>query len=1131
MARIPEEEIAKLKASVSLKRLVEARGVELRRIGSDWVGRCCFHEEAEGSLHVTEGSPDLWNCFGCNAGGGDVFTWVQKVEGVSFRQAYELLRAGYPDTVAPSSSALAKKSTTLKLPALAEQDATDRELMHQVVRFYHENLLASPAALEYLRRRGIGSQEAIERHLIGFSDRTLGYRLPASNRAAGAALRSRLQELGVYAPSGHERFRGCITVPLYDETGAVVQLYGRRISNKVARNERHLVLPAPIRGIFNRDAFVASREMILCEGITDALSFYCAGWRNVTACLGAGNLTEEMVRCFETHGTERVYIAFDPDRAGNQGAEEAARRLGGKGIECLRVEFPGALDACELALQHPPADKSLGQLLQLARRMSTGQRALAAEANQGPDRIGAAPAVSEPAGGTSPCEADEPVLESAVSDPADPQRTAAPAARKGTVGEASALEDAVYTPGTEPAQGQSQSIPTEMEGRQPGTPHMPEVVYTPDIEGSNAQRQRTKAREAAEPVTLEETVYSPNPEGPGAEDLLQAARQRTALAVERAPGAETHPAQSQSAPTIKRSAAFGTPSAEEPVYTPGAEPAHGVPSLAARAAQPRAAAAAPGSGPPPALELEGEQVLLELGDGRYRVLGLGKNTSLEQLRVNVRLERGQEWHQDNVDLYSAQRRRSFIKQAALEVGLPEEAIKRDIGKLLRGLEELHEQRMRATLAPKRAEVRLSEAERNEALELLRDGRLVERIAEDLGRTGLVGERTGKLVGYFACVSRLLPRPLGVLLQSSSAAGKSSLMEAVLAFMPPEQIQKYSALTGQALYYLGEGDLAHKILAIAEEGGSQRAAYSLKLLLSEGKLSIAAPGKDPESGKLITHEYHSDGPTMVFTSTTAAQLDEELQNRCMVLGVDESREQTRAIHEQQRWSRSLEGLWAKEERARLVKLHQNAQRLLEPVEVVNPYERHLTFLDDRTRTRRDHLQGPDLDRRDNARAPAPKAGPPLGALRAGEAVHRGRALRHRACDSAVARGARPVAGRAIAPDAAVLVAARSDGRERVRAARHREAAVALQPARGATAHRVERLCRQDAPTQARGAGVRARAPLRARPELRVRAALPRRRHGRGAIRARAHRRREAPPRARRALLRCEPGASGAGAGAR
>jgi hypothetical protein len=219
----------------------------------------------------------------------------------------------------------------------------------------------------------------------------------------------------------------------------------------------------------------------------------------------------------------------------------------------------------------------------------------------------------------------------------------------------------------------------------------------------------------------------------------------------------------------------------------------------------------------------------------------------------------------------------------------------------------------------------------------------------------VGEETNKLVGYLGVVSRHLDTPLAVIVQSSSAAGKSSLMEAVLAFLPDEQRVQYSAMTGQSLFYMGETDLKNKVLAIVEEEGAHSASYALKLLQSEGVLTIASTGKDPATGRLTTHQYRVEGPVMIFLTTTAIQLDEELLNRCLVLSVNEEREQTRAIHRVQREAQTLEGLLKRRDRSTILAVHRNAQRLLKPMYVANPYARELTFHDNQTRTRRDHMK--------------------------------------------------------------------------------------------------------------------------------------------------------------------------------
>jgi len=95
--------------------------------------------------------------------------------------------------------------------------------------------------------------------------------------------------------------------------------------------------------------------------------------------------------------------------------------------------------------------------------------------------------------------------------------------------------------------------------------------------------------------------------------------------------------------------------------------------------------------------------------------------------------------------------------------------------------------------------------------------------------------------------------------------------------------------------------------------------------------------------------------MIFLTTTAINLDEEMLNRCMVLTVNEDREQTQAIHRVQREAQTVEGLLRRQDRAAVLAVHRNAQRLLKPVPVVNPYARELTFHDSQTRTRRDHMK--------------------------------------------------------------------------------------------------------------------------------------------------------------------------------
>jgi len=357
----------------------------------------------------------------------------------------------------------------------------------------------------------------------------------------------------------------------------------------------------------------------------------------------------------------------------------------------------------------------------------------------------------------------------------------------------------------------------------------------------------------------------------------------------------------------------------------------------------------------PCLERVGDYHLLRLGKREYRVGGLEKNNSLEVLKVAVRLRHGEEFHLDSFDMTKDGERRRFIERAAEETRLEKELIKRDIGRLLLLLEEEQLLRIQAAMTPATGArtPEMTPTEREAALELLRSPDLVKRIGGIFDACGLAGEEANRLAAYLACTSRKLERPLAVLVQSTSAAGKSTLLEAVLAMFPEEERLKYSAMTGQSLYYLGSTDLKHKILAIVEEAGAEKASYALKLLQSEGELIIASTGKDPKTGRLVTQEYRVEGPVMIFLTTTAVEIDEELRNRCLILTVDESKEQTARIQTMQRQARTLAGLTVKRQRKGLFQLMRNAQRLIEPLEVMNPWADALTFTAERTRTRRDN----------------------------------------------------------------------------------------------------------------------------------------------------------------------------------
>jgi DNA primase len=661
--------------------------------------------------------------------------------------------------------------------------ASDGELLDQVVGFYHDSLPGHEPAMAYLASRGLDADELLKHFRLGFSDRSLGMELPPGRLKAGDKIRRQLQRVGILRGTGHEHFRGSVVVPIVDGTGAIVQIYGRKVGTPGSYKpgtELHTYMTESRGGVWNAEGL--GHEVILCKGLVDAMTLWRFGFRSVTAVLGAHGDTADHLAAFEREGVGRVLIAFDSDPAGDQAAMKVAGELLAVGIEPCRVQLPSGEDLNDIAC------------LDLDTAQTRLQR---------------------------------------VVERAAPLQAGVPVARHLRT---------VKTATEAPQAGSAPPIPSVPSVR-------PSVITDTDTDTETG--------------------------------------------------------------TVDRS--------------------------------------------------DQDELTLPLGTHLWRVRGLSKASTFDTLRVNVMVRAAEEgpygdaFHVDTLDLYSARHRAAFVTQAVRELSASDETVRKELGTVLRRCEEAADELARTSTEPVTKPVTISAHDEAEALAFLRDPNLIDRIVEDYEHCGIVGEETNKLVAYLAATSRLLDRPLAVMVQSTSAAGKSALLEATLSFLPEEAQHSYSAMTGRSLFYMAGQDLSHKVLAVAEVEGIEQAAYALKLLQSEGSVSIASTGKDTATGRFITRDYSVSGPVALFLTTTALDVDEELLNRCMVLSVDEERDQTRAIQQHQRQGQTLEGLLADRDRARVRRVHHNAQRLLQPVLVVNPYAHRLSFADERTRTRRDHMK--------------------------------------------------------------------------------------------------------------------------------------------------------------------------------
>ncbi len=269
--------------------------------------------------------------------------------------------------------------------------------------------------------------------------------------------------------------------------------------------------------MLNVEVFKACNEIILCEALIDAMTFWVHGFRDVTASYGTSGFTSSHLAAFKQYEIKRVLIAYDRDEAGNNAAEKLAKELQAEGIDCFRILLSKGMDVNEYAQQVMPAQKTLGLVIRKAKFMGKGKT---------------------------------------------PERQ---------------LEMATVKPALDP--------------------------------------------DAGEICELEQPEVEPIPETTNATPLPDFTENVTA-------------------------------------------------------------------------EVSEHETIIELGDRRYRIRGISKNMSYDQLKVNVLVSRGDNFYVDTLDIYSARHRAAYIKQASIELGLNDDAIKKGLGKVLLKLEELQEKQIK-----------------------------------------------------------------------------------------------------------------------------------------------------------------------------------------------------------------------------------------------------------------------------------------------------------------------------------------------------------------------------------------------------------------------------------------------------
>jgi DNA primase len=313
-------------------------------------GLCPFHKEKTPSFNV-QAAQQFYHCFGCGQS-GDVFTFVQKIENISFPEAVRSVaqKCGIPLPKREFSSPEEAQASKLRSKLLE---------IHDQACCYFEEQLQSPEAArarEYLTGRGL-TAEAITAFRIGYapdSYSTMRDRFQSVFDAEvlrGSGLFSAKDQAEGGSGSMYARFRKRITFPIRNEAGRVIAFTARALDNDEKAGPKYLNSPeTPLytKGhvLFNLDkAKQAIRQFefaLLVEGQMDCISVYMAGITNVLATSGTA-FTEAQVRLLARH-TRQVVVNFDPDTAGANAAEKSIALLIEEGFSVKVVTLEGGLD-------------------------------------------------------------------------------------------------------------------------------------------------------------------------------------------------------------------------------------------------------------------------------------------------------------------------------------------------------------------------------------------------------------------------------------------------------------------------------------------------------------------------------------------------------------------------------------------------------------------------------------------------------------------------------------------------------------------------------------------------------------------------------------------------------------------
>jgi DNA primase len=286
-----------------------------------------------------------------------------------------------------------------------------------------------------------------------------------------------------------------------------------------------------------------------------------------------------------------------------------------------------------------------------------------------------------------------------------------------------------------------------------------------------------------------------------------------------------------------------------------------------------------------------------------------------------------------LDLYDYKQVESISKLLSDKLGLAKEVIENDLLNLTKELEDYKEEQLRKV--KEKTQIIIPPSTIQACTTFLQSKDLLNNINNLIGKAGVVGEEQSRLLLFIIASSYKMRDTLHAIVQGSSGSGKTTQIKVIANFMPDEDVKRFTRVTESSFYNYGEYDLQNKLIVLEDADGLEEKALLAFRELQSNEILISSSSQKQDNG----HDYRSGertvrGPIASLSATTKGEYYEDNMGRCFVISIDESKAQTKNVIDYQ--NQRAAGLINEVEEKQAIDLLKNCMRLLQPLEVINPY---------------------------------------------------------------------------------------------------------------------------------------------------------------------------------------------------